>query len=100
MRVSQSVRQIEMTRVVFTLRQHDAFRVFGEYGCSQYCTVMYCHCLKIELEIIYRVIYKYYYCVKDSDKHTHTEQRERMGQNVIWTVRNHTHMQIKRRHIM
>lgn len=81
----KSVRQIENDSSC--MRQHDAFRVFGEYGCSQYCIVMYCHCLKIDLEIMYRVIYKYNYFIQDSDKNTHTEQRERMGQDVIWTMR-------------
>ena len=88
--VSQSGR-LKKTHVVFTLRQHDAFKVSGEYGCSQYCTVMYCHCLKADLEIIYRVIYSYYYCAQDSDDYTHRKRRERMSQNVIWTVRNRSH---------
>lgn len=74
--VSQPGR-LKKTRVVFfTLRQHDAFKVSGEYGCSQYCTVMYCHCLKVDLEIIYRVIYSYYYCTQNSDDYTHRKRRE------------------------
>lgn len=31
--------RLRVTRV-FTLRQHDPFRVFGEYSCLQYCNVL------------------------------------------------------------
>lgn len=73
--VNQSGR-LRTARIVFTLRQHDAFRVSGEYNCSQYCTVKYCHCHKTDLEIIYRDIYNYCYCIQDSEKYT---QRRKNG---------------------